>query len=114
MPLAGLGLPGAAAMGMAGGPGALTAPRIEDDANEAEDAVRAIEPFRARYMDVDTEVVARIGTRCRFCTTSAPRPGSSWSARRRHGPFAVGAGYVVDGLLAHSPVPVAVIPVDCH
>ena len=31
-------------------------------------------------------------------------------AHRHHGPLAVGAGYVVEGLLAHSPTPVAVVP----
>ncbi|HEU5426631.1 MAG TPA: universal stress protein [Actinocrinis sp.] len=32
-------------------------------------------------------------------------------ARRKRGPLSVGAGYVVQGLLSHSPTPVAVIPV---
>lgn len=31
-------------------------------------------------------------------------------AHRRRGPFSMGAGYVIDGVIAHSPVPVAVIP----
>lgn len=31
-------------------------------------------------------------------------------AQQHRGPLAVGAGYVVDGVIAHSPVPVAVIP----
>jgi nucleotide-binding universal stress UspA family protein len=37
-------------------------------------------------------------------------------AHRRRTLFSVGAGHVVDGLLAHCPTPVAVIPVvaaDC-
>jgi nucleotide-binding universal stress UspA family protein len=33
-------------------------------------------------------------------------------AHRRRGPLSVGAGYVVDGLLAHSPVPLAIVPVE--
>ena len=32
-------------------------------------------------------------------------------AHRGRGPLAVGAGYVVDGVLAHCPVPVAVVPI---
>ena len=32
-------------------------------------------------------------------------------SHRHHGPLSVGAGYVVQGLLAHSPTPVAVVPV---
>ena len=32
-------------------------------------------------------------------------------ARRRRSPFSVGAGYVVQGLLSHSPTPVAVMPI---
>jgi nucleotide-binding universal stress UspA family protein len=33
-------------------------------------------------------------------------------AHRRRGPLSAGAGYVVDGLLAHSPVPLAIVPVE--
>lgn len=33
-------------------------------------------------------------------------------ARRNRGPLSVGSGYVVDGLLAHSVTPVAVVPMD--
>ena len=32
-------------------------------------------------------------------------------AHRRRGPLSVGAGYVVQGLLSHSPTPVAVVPI---
>lgn len=116
MPLAGLGLPGAAAMGMAGGPGALTGAVVEDDdSSEAADAARAIEPFCARYTDVDIQVVARIGNAVPVLHDEcAATRLIVVGARRRRGPFSVGAGYVVDGLLAHSPVPVAVIPDGCH
>ena len=113
MPLAGLGLPGAAAMGLAGGPGALTGPVLEDDdESEAQDAARAIEPFRARYQDVDTEIVARIGNAVPVLHDEcAATRLIVVGAHRRRGPFSVGAGYLVEGLLAHSPVPVAVIPI---
>jgi len=33
-------------------------------------------------------------------------------AHRRRGPLSVGAGYAVDGLLAHSPAPLAIVPVE--
>jgi nucleotide-binding universal stress UspA family protein len=32
-------------------------------------------------------------------------------AHHRHGPLSIGTGYVVRGLLAHSPTPVAVVPI---
>jgi nucleotide-binding universal stress UspA family protein len=40
-----------------------------------------------------------------------------WAAREavsRRVPLTVGAGYVVEGLLAHSPTPVAVVPTHAH
>ncbi|MBR7828031.1 universal stress protein [Actinospica sp. MGRD01-02] len=114
MPVAGLGLPGAAAMGMAGGPGALPTPSTMEDSDEqeADDAMRAVEPFRRRYPDVQTEIVAHIGNAVPVLTGQcAATRLIVVGAHRRHGPFAVGAGYVVEGLLAHSPVPVAVVPV---
>lgn len=114
MPMAGLGLPGAAALGMAGGPGALSESPIgqDDDASEAQDAARIIEPVRARYPDVRTEIVARVGNAVPVLNEecSATRL-IVVGAHRRRGPFSVGAGYVVEGLLAHSPVPIAVVPV---
>jgi len=33
-------------------------------------------------------------------------------SHHHHGPLSVGAGYVVQGLLAHSPTPVAVVPIS--
>jgi nucleotide-binding universal stress UspA family protein len=114
MPMAGLGLPGAAAMGMAGGPGALPTPSTMEDSDEqeADDAARAVEPFRKRYQAVEVEVVAHIGNAVPVLTGQcAATRLIVVGAHRRHGPFAVGAGYVVEGLLAHSPVPVAVVPV---
>ncbi|HWG28877.1 universal stress protein [Actinospica sp.] len=114
MPPAGLGLPAAATLGMAGGPGALSEPvTIEDsDEYEADDAARIVEPVRARYPDVRTEIVARVGNAVPILNEecSATRL-IVVGAHRKRGPFAVGAGYVVDGLLAHSPVPIAVVPV---
>ena len=112
--MAGLGLPGAAALGMAGGPGALSEPTTvqDSDEDEAADAARIIEPVRARYPDVRTEIVARMGNAVPVLNEecSATRL-IVVGAHRGRGPFSVGAGYVVEGLLAHSPVPIAVVPV---
>jgi nucleotide-binding universal stress UspA family protein len=33
-------------------------------------------------------------------------------AHRRRSPLSVGAGYVLQGLLSHSPTPVAVVPIE--
>jgi nucleotide-binding universal stress UspA family protein len=114
MPAAGLGLPGAAALGMAGGPGALTEPPAagDSDESEAQDAARIIEPVRARYRDVQTEIVARVGNAVPVLDEECSNTRLIVvGAHRKRGPLSVGAGYVVDGLLAHSPVPIAVIPV---
>ncbi|HTJ66384.1 MAG TPA: universal stress protein [Actinospica sp.] len=114
MPMAGLGLPGAAALGLAGGPGALSEVSAVDDSDEDEaaDAARIIEPFRARYQDVETRIVARIGNAVPVLNDECSQTRLIVvGAHRKRGPLAVGAGYVVEGLLAHSPVPIAVIPV---
>ena len=113
VPMAGLGLPGGAALGL-GGPGIMSVPETFDsDAEETEHATRAIEPVRARYPDVKVEVSATMDN----AVPALTGPGAHArlivvGARRHHGPFSVGAGYVVEGLLSHSPVPVAVIPVQ--
>lgn len=113
MPMAGLGLPGAAALGMAGGPGSLVEPIVQDsDEDEAADAARAIELVRARYEDVEVEIVARVGNAVPILNEQcAATRLIVVGAHRKRGPFSVGAGYVVEGLLGHSPVPIALIPV---
>ena len=112
MPMAGIGLPGGGALGL-GGPGVLSAPEGQDsDAEEAADAARAIEPVRLRYPEVEVEITAKLGNPVPVLTEAGAAARLIVVGAHRHrGPFSVGAGYVVEGLLAHSPVPVAVIPV---
>ena len=112
MPLAGVGMPGTAAYGLAG-PDALAVPGMEDsDKDEAADAAGAIETVRARYPEVKVEISAAMGNPVSVLTDAADEAQLVVVGARHHrGPFSVGAGYVVEGLLSHSPVPVAVIPV---
>ena len=110
MPLTGLGLPGASTIGL-GGLGAFTGPEGQDsEADEATDAEQAIESARLRYQDVEVEVVAPIGDAVPVLTEVAAGARLIVVGAHRHrGPLAFGSGYVVDGLLSHSPVPVAVV-----
>jgi nucleotide-binding universal stress UspA family protein len=113
MPAVALGMPGSAAFGL-GEPAAVFNPELEDsDEDEAADAARAIEQVRARYPEVKVEVVAAAGNPVPVLVEAAAEAGLIVvGAHRRRGPLAVGAGYVVEGLLSHSPVPVAVVPVQ--
>ena len=110
MPMAGFGMPGGTGLG---GPGILSTPEsFDSDTEEAADATRAIEPVSARYPEVKVEVGAAMGNAVPVLTEAgADARLIVVGAHRHRGPFSVGAGYVVEGLLAHSPVPVAVIPV---
>jgi nucleotide-binding universal stress UspA family protein len=121
--MADAGLPGSAAFGVAT-PGVLTmpgapattgvlAPPETQDGEEAAaaDAARAIEPVHARYPEVKVEITASVGDPVLALTgAGAEARLIVVGAHRRRGLFAVGAGHVVEGLLSHSPVPVAVIP----
>ena len=124
-PMADAGLPGSAAFGVAapgvltmpGAPamtGVLTAQETETrDSEEAEaaDAARAIEPVHARYPEVKVEITASVGDPVTaLISADAEARLIVVGAHHRRGLFAVGAGHVVEGLLSHSPVPVAVIP----
>lgn len=75
---------------------------------EVEDAVK---PLSAEFPDVavhievaegnSVDALLRVAHDARLLVVGA---------QRRHAPLATGPGYVVDGVLAHSPVPVAVVP----
>ena len=74
-------------------------------------AREAIEPLAAEYADVKLNVSAREGNAVNTLIDAAREADLLVVAtHRRRGALPVGAGYVVDGVLAHSPVPVAVIP----
>lgn len=68
-------------------------------------------PLRTSFPDVRVEIsVGRGNPVPLLIETSRETRLVVVGAHRHHGPFAVGAGYVVEGLLAHSPTPVAVVP----
>ena len=75
------------------------------------EAKAAIEPIAAEYPDVTVNIAALEGNAVPALIDAA-RGGHLLvvAAHRRRSPLPVGAGYAVDGVLAHSPVPVAVIP----
>jgi nucleotide-binding universal stress UspA family protein len=75
---------------------------------EVEDLVA---PLRASFPEVEVEVTVGRGNPVPLLIeTSRETRLVVLGAHRHHGPFAVGAGYVVEGLLAHCPTPVAVVP----
>jgi nucleotide-binding universal stress UspA family protein len=81
-----------------------------------EDERRAVQhllaPLRTSFPDVTVEISSERGNPVPTLIEAAR--GARLlvvGAHRHHGPLAVGAGYVVDGLLAHSPTPVAVVPI---
>jgi len=84
----------------------------ESDALAAtEEAQAAIAPCAERHPDVTLHVTAAEGNAVDALTSAAYGASLLVVARhRRRGPLAVGAGYVTDGVLAHSSVPVAVVP----
>ncbi len=68
-------------------------------------------PGRAAFPDVTVEVTVNRGNPVPSLIEAAT--GARLlvvGAHHHHGPLAVGAGYVVEGLLSHSPTPVAVVP----
>ena len=111
-PDVGLGVPGSLPIGL-GVPSPLYLPELQvtDEQAKAE-AARAIERVRVRFPDVPVEIAAIEGNAVpTVCEAAADARLIVVGAHRHRGPLSVGAGYVVEGLLAHSPVPVAVVPV---
>lgn len=71
----------------------------------------ALEPFEAEFPDVTVRIktgegnpVAALGEAANGARLLVV------GAHRNRGPLSVGAGYAVDGLIAHSPVPLALVP----
>jgi nucleotide-binding universal stress UspA family protein len=70
-----------------------------------------LSPFRSSYPSVKTEITAARGNAVPILIETARDTRLIVvGAHRHHGPLSVGAGYVVEGLLAHCPTPVAVVP----
>ncbi|MBR7834714.1 universal stress protein [Actinospica durhamensis] len=80
-------------------------------AEEAADVEQLLAPVRAAFPQVKVEISAVRGNAVAELVDAARAARLVVvGAHRYHGPLAVGAGYVVEGMLAHSPVPVAVVP----
>jgi nucleotide-binding universal stress UspA family protein len=75
-------------------------------------AEEAVKPLHAEYPGVETQCAAAEGNTVPALLEAANGARLLVVGAHRHrGPLAVGAGYVVDGVLAHSRTPVAVVPV---
>ncbi|HET9169650.1 MAG TPA: universal stress protein [Actinospica sp.] len=71
----------------------------------------AIEPLRAEFPDVKVRISAVEGNAVPVLIDAARAARLLVvGAHRRRGPLSVGPGYTVDGVLAHSATPVAVVP----
>jgi nucleotide-binding universal stress UspA family protein len=71
-----------------------------------------LEPFRVSHPHIDVEIMAWRGNTVPVLVEAARDSRLLVVGAHRHrGPLAVGAGYVVDGVLARAPVPVAVVPI---
>jgi nucleotide-binding universal stress UspA family protein len=78
---------------------------------ETEAVERLIDPFRTAFPGVKVEVTATRGNPVPVLTEAARDTRLLVvGTHRYYGPFSVGAGYVTEGLLAHSPTPLAVVP----
>jgi nucleotide-binding universal stress UspA family protein len=78
---------------------------------EREAVEHRIDPFRTAFPGVKVEITATRGNPVPVLIEAARDTRLLVVGTHRHyGPLSVGAGYVVDGLLAHSPTPVAVVP----
>jgi len=97
-----------------GAAGLVTKVESHPEADEAEvtkEVMTAIEPWIGEFSDVAVKVTAVDGNAVPVLIDAARDAGLLVvAAHRRRGPLRVGAGYVVDGALAHSPTPVAVVP----
>lgn len=88
-----------------------------EDLDEVRKQVRSetedwLAPLRSAFPDVKVRISTEEGNPVTVLIEAARRTRLLVvGAHRHHGPLSVGAGYVVDGLLAHSPTPVAIVPI---
>ncbi|HET9172232.1 MAG TPA: universal stress protein [Actinospica sp.] len=85
---------------------------FEEIRNQERRAVeKLLAPLRPVFPEVKIEITAERGNAVPVLVETARDTRLLVVGAHRHrGPLAVGAGYVVEGLLAHSPTPVAVVP----
>lgn len=70
-----------------------------------------LEPLRTSFSGVNVKITVEPGNPVPILIEAARRTRLLVvGAHRRRGPFSVGAGYAIDGLLAHSSTPIAVVP----
>jgi nucleotide-binding universal stress UspA family protein len=75
------------------------------------DTEAAVKPFEAEFPDVDVHLEIREGNAVPELVRAARKARLLVVGAHRHrGPLAVGAGYVVDGVLGRSPAPVVIVP----
>jgi nucleotide-binding universal stress UspA family protein len=71
-----------------------------------------LKPVREDYPEVKASTYVMCGNTVPILVGAALEACPVVVGAHRHlGPLSMGAGYVVQGLLAHSPTPVAVVPV---
>jgi len=76
-----------------------------------EEAEAAIEPLRKEFPDVQVQITTYEGNAVEALIATAQDARLVVICAHRHrGPFSIGVGYSVEGTLAHSPTPVAIIP----
>jgi nucleotide-binding universal stress UspA family protein len=81
-------------------------------ATEEAEVTELIKAVREQYPHVEARIDAIRGNAVPVLINAAHRSRLLViGAHRRRGPLSVGTGYVVQGLLAHSPTPVAVVPI---
>lgn len=79
---------------------------------EVEAVNKLLEPIAGSYPEVKVEVSAGRGNTVPVLIEAARGTRLLVIGAHRHrGPLAIGAGYVVDGLLAHAVTPLAVVPI---
>ncbi len=75
------------------------------------EAEHAIKPLRGEFPDVTVRVTTSEGNAVPVLIDAARAARLVvLGAHRRRGPLSVGPGYVVEGVLAHCPTPVVVVP----
>ena len=76
-----------------------------------EEAEAAIEPLRKEFPEVQVQITTYEGNAVEALIATARDARLVVVCAHRHrGPLSVGSGYSVEGTLAHSPTPVAIIP----
>ena len=113
-PLLGTPMPGGGVEPGLAAPGVLSGGEPQDGGErEAAWAEETIEPVRSHYPDVAVEIRAAAGNPVPVLSEASEDARLVVvGAHRRRLLFSVGAGYVVEGLLAHCPAPIAVVPVS--